>query len=143
MQTAKKLFVSSIVLMLLVGIALIALAQTASAQATPSQTTIAREKRVKLSRGQSKKIVGKTDATTNYVYKIRAQRDQSLEARITSEGGAATFSIIPPGTQILENAAAVSQWSGTLPETGEYSIVVVMNTKGATKMPYTLELALK
>lgn len=133
MHTVNRILVSTIMLVLVVGLAPLAVAQT----------TIAREKRVKISRGQSKKIIGKTDATTNYVYKIRAQKDQTLEARITSEGGAATFSVVPPGTQVLENAAAVSQWSGALPETGEYSIVVVMNTKSATKTPYTLELALK
>jgi P pilus assembly chaperone PapD len=133
MQTAKNLLISSIVLALLLG----------GATLVSAQKSIAKEKRISLSQGKSKTIRGKTDSQTSYVYKFRAQKDQNLEAKLTSEGSAATFSIVPPVVQTLENAAAVTQWSGALPEAGEYSIVVVMNSKAATKMPYTLELTIK
>lgn len=133
MQLAGRLFASFVLLTLLVG----------SIQLSFAQSQIAVERKVKLSRGKSKILRGKADFLTSYAYKIRAEKDQKLEARLSSEGGNATFSIVPPGTQILENGAGVKEWSGALPETGEYLIVVAMNTKAEGKFPYALELTIR
>jgi hypothetical protein len=105
-----------------------------------AQGRIAIEKRISLSRNKTKTVRGKTDSSTSYIYRMRAQKDQKLEVRVTSEGGVATFSIIPPGTQILENAAGVKEWAGTLIETGDYSIIVAVSSSGVEKIPYTLEV---
>jgi len=133
MRTIRHLFTVLVLLGLLAGSLPLSLAQG----------RIAVERRVRLSRGKSKTVREKADSSTSYAYKIRAEKDQRLEARITSEGGAATFSVVPPGTQILENSMGVKEWSGTLPESGEYTIVVVTNTREEGKFPYTLELTIK
>ena len=133
MQTTRHLFTAFILLALLVGNIPLSLAQG----------RIAVERRVRLSRGKSKTIRGKADSSTSYAYKIRAEKDQKLEARVSSDGGVATFSIVPPGTQTLKNGAGVKEWSGTLPETGEYTIVVVINTNDVEKVPYVLELTIR
>ena len=124
---------------LVISFMLLALLNVCAPQAL-AQGRIAKEKRIGLSRGRTKTVRGKADPSTSYIYKIRAQQDQRLEARLMSEGSVATFSLIPPGPRILENAAGVTQWSGTLPQAGEYSIVVVVNSTGEAKIPYTLEL---
>ena len=133
MQAIRHLFTSFILLALLVGILPPAFAQ--------GHTAV--EKRVRLSSGKTKSLRGKADSSTSYVYKLRAEKDRRLEARVSSEGGTATFSIVPPGTQTMENAAGVKEWAGVLPETGEYSIVVTMNTSGDAEIPYTLELTIR
>lgn len=134
MKAMKRLIVSLVLLALITGSAPYALAQ---------QGRLAVEKRISLTRGRTRKIQGKTDSSTSYVYKLRAQKDQQLQARITAEGDVATFSIVPPGTEILENAAGVKEWSGTLPQTGEYSIIVSITSNSELKTPYTLELSIK
>jgi hypothetical protein len=133
MKIGRQLSVSLVLLTLLVG----------SIPSAVAQGQIAVERKVRLSPGKSKILRGKTDFSTSYAYKIRADKDRRLEARISSEGGSATFSIVPPGTQTLENGAGVKEWSGTLPVTGEYIIVVAMNTKAEGKFPYTLELTIR
>lgn len=133
MNTARHLIVSFILLALVTGSTPLAL----------SQGQIAIQKRIHLSRGRTKTVRGKTDSSTSYIYTTRAQKDQKLEAHLTSEGGVATFSIIPPGTQSLENAAGVRDWSGTLTETGEYSIIVAVSSTSVDKIPYTLEVTIR
>jgi hypothetical protein len=127
---------------LTISFALLALTIT-SVPAALAQGRLAVEKRIHLSRGKTKTVRGKTDSSTSYIYKMRAQKDQQLEARITSEGGAATFSIIPPAGQNLGNAAGVKEWSGRLPEAGEYLIVVAVTSGGADETPYTLEVTIR
>lgn len=105
-----------------------------------AQGNIAIEKRIHVSRGKTRTIRGRTDSTTSYVYKLRARKDQALEVRLTSEGEVATFSIVPPAPPALENAAGVKQWSGTLTEDGDYSIIVAISSKGLDKVAYTLEV---
>ena len=133
MNIARHLIVSFILLAFVTGSTPLAL----------SQGQIAIQKRIHLSRGRTKTVRGKTDSSTSYIYTMRAQKDQKLEVRLTSEGGVATFSIIPPGTQTLENAAGVKDWSGTLPENGEYSIIVAVSSSGADRIPYTLEATIR
>ncbi len=134
MKSVKRLIVSLILSALIAGHLPLVLAQ---------QGRLAVEKRISLSRGRTRKIQGKTFSSTSYVYKLRAQKEQQLTARITAEGDVATFSIVPPGTESLENAAGVKEWSGTLPQTGEYSIVVSITSNSELKVPYTLELTIK
>jgi hypothetical protein len=132
MNTTRYLTISFIMLALI----------TAGMPTALSQGRIAVEKRIHISRNKTKTVRGKTDSSTSYIYKMRAQKDQKLEARITSEGEVATFSIIPPGTQILENAAGVKEWAGTLTETGDYSIIVAISSSGVDKIPYTLAITI-
>jgi hypothetical protein len=133
MRAARYMFISFILLALLAGVLPISFAQG----------QIAVERRVRLSRGKTRTIRGKADSSTSYVYKLRGEKDSRLEARVSSEGGTATFSIVPPGAQTLENAAGVKEWTGALPETGEYSIVVAMSTSRDAEIPYTLELTIR
>lgn len=108
-----------------------------------SQGQLAVEKNVKLSRGKTKTLRGKTDSYTSYVYKVRAEKDRTLEARLTSDNNTATFSIVPPGTQTLENGAGVKEWTGVLPETGVYSIIVAVPGSASVEVPYTLQLTIQ
>ncbi|HEY0323313.1 MAG TPA: hypothetical protein VGC66_20315 [Pyrinomonadaceae bacterium] len=133
MTINKYLTISLILLALSIG----------STPLASAQGQVGVEKRISLSRGKTKTIRGKTDSSTSYIYKMRAQKDQKLVARVTSDGGVATFSIVPPGTQILENAAGVKEWSGMLPETGDYLIIVAVSSSGVDKISYTLELTIR
>ena len=133
MNTIRYLTISFILLALI----------TAGMPTASSQGRIAVEKRIHISRNKTKTVRGKTDSSTSYIYKMRAPKDQKLEVRITSEGEVATFSTIPPGTQILENAAGVKEWAGTLTETGDYSIIVAIGSSAVDEIPYTLAVTMR
>ncbi|HEX8096424.1 MAG TPA: hypothetical protein VF507_00250, partial [Pyrinomonadaceae bacterium] len=77
---------------------------------------------------------------TSYSYRVRAKKDQQMEVSISPTGGA-TFSIVGPAA--LPNAAGVSNWSGALPQDGDYSIVVAVSARVTQKVPFQLEVALK
>lgn len=118
-----------------------------SAPSSPSQNmrhTVV-ERRVKFPRGRSKATVsGRARYGMSYVYSVRAKAGQNMELRLNSRGRAATFSLFAPGeTQDAPKAFAASQWSGILPQAGDYTIVVVMNEKRLSNVRYTLEVTVK
>jgi hypothetical protein len=116
----------------------------ASMQAFPQQKEVSIEKRVHISKkGGHATINGKMSPGTSYAYKVSAQKGQKMEAHLTMKDGAATFSVVPPGPELLENSGSVMTWSGNLPQTGDYSIIVVAQGKEPTKVHYTLEISLK
>lgn len=100
------------------------------------------ERRVRFPRGRSKATVhGKARYGMSYVYLVRAKAGQSMGLRLNSRGRAATFSLFSPGEAHGDpKAFAVSQWSGALPQSGDYTIVVVMNERGLSNVRYTLEV---
>jgi hypothetical protein len=103
------------------------------------------ERRVKFAPGKSKAILrGKANYAMSYVYLVGARKEQTMEVHLNSKGSIVKFSLIAPKeTQSMDKAFLVSGWTGKLPASGEYSIVVVMNEKDTAKVAYTLEVAIK
>jgi hypothetical protein len=102
------------------------------------------ERRVKFAKGKTSAVLrGRANYGMSYVYHVGAQRGQKMSVRLTSDRGLATFSLIAPDTQTVENGFGVRDWSGDLPQTGDYSIVVVMNEEKAANVPYALEVIIR
>ncbi len=102
------------------------------------------ERRVKFAKGKtSVTLRGKAKYGMSYVYHVRAQKGQQMSVQLKSARGLVTLSLISPDTQTVENAFGTRDWSGELPQTGDYSIVVVMNDEKSANVPYALEITIR
>ena len=72
------------------------------------------------------------------VYTINAKKGQTMNIEIQSVEGNAVFKVINPNTKGV--AEGKKSWSGKLPQTGKYQIVVGTERGGAS---YTLSVAIK
>ena len=107
------------------------------------QNTVVK-KQVKFARGQHKATLrGNAKYAMSYVFNLRAKKGQTMDIRLTGKNSQLTFSLIAPNEETIEDAFGVSEWSGELPQSGNYSIVVVMNDEDATNIPYTLEVKIE
>lgn len=102
---------------------------------TPAQSD--RTRRVRFARGSTTTVIN--DAVvrgTRDRYVLGARRGQTLTARITSLEDNAVFDIYRVGSrQPLGGAQETTDWTGALPRTGDYVIVV-----GGTRGNATYEL---
>ena len=94
--------------------------------------------RIKFDRGTSSKTV--KDAVvrgTRDIYLLGANKGQQMNLNITSLEDNAVFDVISPNGQILEQEA--KNWSGELPQKGDYQ-VVVGGTRGNATYELTTEI---
>lgn len=101
--------------------------------------------RVKFEPGKTKAILrGKANYGMSYVYLVGARKEQTMEVHLTSKDSVVKFSLIAPEEEeSMDHAFLVSDWTGKLPRSGDYSIVVVMNEEAAANVAYALEVAIK
>jgi hypothetical protein len=115
---------------------------TVSLAAAQKGTTI--NKRVQFPRGRTTAVLkGKANWGASYVYRLRAQAGQTMLVHIT---GVPTFRIIAPRSrnyEALPGADNVQDWTGELPRTGDYQIVVGHANDNYTLAPYTLEITIR
>jgi hypothetical protein len=113
-----------------------------SVAAAQKGTTINR--RVQFPRGRTTAVLkGKANWGASYVYRLRAQAGQTMIVHVT---GIVSFRIIPPGSRnydALPGADNVQDWTGELPRTGDYQIVVGHANDNYTLAPYTLEVTVR
>jgi hypothetical protein len=102
------------------------------------------ERRVKFARGTHRASVpGRAKYGMSYVYKLGARAGQNMNVLLSSKNGLVTFSVIAPNDETIPGAFGVGTWSGELPQSGDYSIVVVMNTERAGSVPFTLDVTIQ
>ena len=109
------------------------------AAAAQSNTVVTR--RLTFPAGQS--VVeqsGKADYAMSYVWRFRAQKGQKVEISLTSDGGRVKFSFSGDNTDTFRDGFLVDHWSGALPLTDDYNIVIVMNDEKAKNIAYRLRL---
>lgn len=97
-----------------------------------------RKIRVKFNRGASSKTI--KDAVvrgTRDIYLLGANKGQRMNLNITSLEDNAVFDVISPSGQILEQET--KNWSGRLPQKGDYKIVVG-GTRGNASYELTTEI---
>ena len=75
-------------------------------------------------------------------YKLRAQKGQTMILHLTSAKKNAVFGVYAPGTELIEGAQSVTDWSGTLPKTGDYEIIVFPEDE-KTNTTFTLEITIR
>jgi hypothetical protein len=76
-------------------------------------------------------------------YVLRASKGQTMTLHLTSAKKNAVFCVYKPGMEPMEGDAWEStDWSGTLPKTGDYEIIVFPKDE-ATNTTYTLEVTVR
>lgn len=100
-------------------------------------------KRIRFPRGRTtavlKGALTSAEDVTNYILTARA--GQTMTVHVTSPKGNAHFMVTRYGQErALEGANMVKDWSGELPENGDYFIAVVSKQGRAT---YTLEVTIR
>lgn len=75
-------------------------------------------------------------------YHVRARKGQQMTLHLTSAKGNAVFGVYAPGMDLIEGAQTVKDWTGTLPKTGEYEIIVFPEDE-KTNTTFTLELTIR
>ena len=75
-------------------------------------------------------------------YRLRARKGQQMTVHLTSARKNAVFAIYLPGMDLLETAQNTTNWSGTLPKSGDYEIIVFPHDE-ATNTTFTLELTIR
>jgi hypothetical protein len=97
------------------------------------------DRRIHFERGRTKAIVkGTTSSSTEYVLGARA--GQMTAVSVTSAGNNANFMMTREDGEPLGSATPVTHWSGRLPSTGDYQIIVY-STGGVAS--YTLEVSVR
>ena len=129
----------------LTAMALVALLVAGSIQ-SPAQNmsgTVV-ERRVKFAKGKTSiTLRGKANYGMSYVYNVSARKGQRMSVQLKSDRGLVALSLIAPDARTVENAFLIKDWSGDLAQTGDYSIVVVMNDEKASNVPYSLEVTIR
>ena len=75
-------------------------------------------------------------------YTFRARKGQTLTLNLTSEKKNAVFGVYAPGMDLVEGAQSVDGWTGTLPKTGQYEIIVFPQDE-AIDTNFTLKITIE
>lgn len=109
------------------------------------------QKRVKFPAGKSSVILkGKTTGGPSesggmnpVSYVVRASKGQTMTLRLSSAKKNAVFAVYLPGmTDFLVHTTSKSSWSGKLPQTGDYEILVFPEDE-ITNTAFTLEIIIR
>jgi len=75
-------------------------------------------------------------------YHVRARKGQQMTLHLTSAKHNAVFGVYARGMDLIEGAQSVKDWTGTLPKTGDYEIIVFPEDE-TTNTTFTLELTVR
>jgi hypothetical protein len=75
-------------------------------------------------------------------YHVRARKGQTMTLHLASAKGNAVFGVYAPGMDPMDVGTNAKDWSGTLPKTGDYEIMVFPEDE-ATNTTFTLELTIR
>jgi len=128
----KKLAISFLAILLLI-------APTAWAQKRvkfpPGRTTV-------VLRGRTTGGPSESGGMNPVSYKLRARKGQTMTLHLTSAKKNAVFGLYAPGMDLIEGAQSVADWSGELPKTGDYEIIVFPEDE-KTNTTFTLEITIR
>jgi hypothetical protein len=124
--------------LLICAIAVTAFQATADSMAAQDKTTL--RKKVFFQKGRTTAILKNTIRRgTNHHYLLRANEGQTMILHLAAKQSGLTV-YKPNEGEAIEDADGVNDWTGTLPESGEYTIEVATDAKA---MPYTLEVTIR
>ncbi len=136
MQTLKQALAS---------VLMVAATSSIAATATTAQD---RTRRIRFVPGRTTAIIRGAllaRGDESHIYLLRARAGQTITAHITASGrGDAAFSIRTPDGEIIDEDRSIEiDWSGELPQTGDYRITVFnpARVRGFTR--YTLEVTVR
>jgi hypothetical protein len=97
-------------------------------------------RRVQFKRGASSTTVsGKVSIALPDTYLVGARAGQTMTVQLTAPSKSVRFLLMSPTTRSLMDDNSRS-WTGTLPETGDYTILVDSDSRGAT---YSMTISIK
>ncbi len=75
-------------------------------------------------------------------YHLRARKGQTMILHLTSAKRNALFGVYAPGMDLIDGAQSVKDWTGELPKTGDYEIIVFPEDEH-TDTTFTLEITIR
>jgi hypothetical protein len=97
-------------------------------------------RRLQFKRGASEATVqGKVSIALPDTYLLGARAGQTMTVRLTAPRKAVRFMVMSPTTRSLV-ADNARDWSGVLPETGDYTIIIDSDDRNST---YTMTVSIK
>ena len=101
------------------------------------------KKRIKFPSGRTTVILkGKATVDTSQVYVLRARKGQQMTLHLTSPNKNAMCTLFPPVGNPTGETSNVTDWSGELPQTGDYEIWVSAKKEGRDGS-FTLEVTVR
>ena len=128
----KKIYVLMLATLLIVGTAW---AKSTRVKFPPGRTTVVLNGRTTGGPSES----GGMDPVG---YILRANKGQTMTLHLTSAKKNALFGLYAPGMELVEGAQSVSDWSGELPKTGDYEIIVFPEDE-KTNTTFALEITVR
>lgn len=112
--------------------------------ASAQKGTVVR-KRVEFARGRnSASFNGSAEWGTSYLYLVRARAGQAMTVEIKGAPGVTIRTPDPNHVFDIEQGDGQDKrWSGDLPATGEYKIIVSHTIDGVAAAPYTLKITIQ
>jgi len=105
----------------------------------PDEPSSTSAKRIRFARGRTTAVVeGSTEESDEYLLGARA--GQTMIVHVTSRENNAVIKVLDSAGNSIKGSAKPNDWSGTLPGSGDYRIVV-SSTKGTAD--YTLEVTIR
>jgi len=96
-------------------------------------------KQIRFPRGRTTAVIKDTvRLCTSHEYTLRASAGQTMSLNLAT-GKRTSFTLSAPSGDTLEGADGVKNWSGELPETGDYVISIGTDATAA----YTLEVTIR
>lgn len=97
--------------------------------------------RIRFARGRTTAVEsGSVHRGMSHDYLLKARRGQSMSVHLAARGGV-TFDILTPNGDVLSQYA--KDWSGELPQSGDYRINVLPDTSTTRSISYTLEVTVR
>ncbi|HZI87314.1 MAG TPA: hypothetical protein VFD48_10795 [Pyrinomonadaceae bacterium] len=129
----KRFVFAFLVLMLLTGSTV--WAKTIRVKFPPGRTTV-------VLKGKTTGGPSESGGMDPITYQLRARKGQEMTLNLTSAKKNAVFGIYAPGMELIEVPQNATDWSGVLPKSGVYEIMVFPQDE-ATDTTLTLEIAIR
>jgi hypothetical protein len=98
--------------------------------------------RIRFPRGRTTAVErGSVHRGMSHDYLLKARAGQTMTVHLAARGGVSLDVLIPGGTDALAQGAR--DWSGELPQSGDYRINVLPDTTAERSIPYTLEVTVR
>ncbi len=110
---------------------------TAALQCRGTDRTV--PKQIRFARGRTTAVIKDTvRLCTSHEYRLRARAGQTMTLHLAT-GSRTSFTLYTPTGDTPDGADGTKDWSGELPETGEYTLNVGTDATAA----YTLEVTIR
>jgi hypothetical protein len=100
-------------------------------------------KRLAFKKGQVSTVVRGAIPNTleGHEYVVRARQGQTMSVKLASLKKGVVFSVWAPNGDMIGEETGQRQWSGELPESGDYRIVINTETDGAARYRLEVQIA--